>query len=68
MKGLTELTDAEHLIVQQAVDALRQFHEAQAANLPEAEVNRLRLQAESLFQAITDYRLHYLGAPSSTRH
>ncbi|WP_414058097.1 hypothetical protein [Pseudomonas shirazica] len=35
---------------QQAVDALRRYHEAMAAELPAAEIERLRTEAEALFQ------------------
>lgn len=48
-------------LMQQAIDAMRQLHEAEAAGAPAEEVDRLRLLAESLFQAVTDYQLQVLG-------
>ncbi|MDG9892139.1 MULTISPECIES: hypothetical protein [Pseudomonas] len=36
---------------------MRQYHEAEAAGQPQEEVERLRLLAESLFQAVSDYQL-----------
>ncbi|MNJ76635.1 hypothetical protein D3C77_739570 [compost metagenome] len=52
----------------QAIEAMRQYHEAQAAGSSAEEVERLRLMAESLFQAVTDYQLRDLDGPSATRH
>jgi uncharacterized protein YaaN involved in tellurite resistance len=68
MKRLVELIEAGEPLVQQAVDALRKYHESQAANGPAEEVERLRREAESLYQAVTDYQLRVLGAPSATHH
>lgn len=68
MKSLMELIKAGEPLVQQAVDALRRYHEAQVADGPAKEVERLRLEAESLYQVVTDYQLRVLGAPSATRH
>jgi len=61
MKSLVELIEAGEPLVQRAVDALRRYHEAQAANGPAEEVERLRGEAESLYQAVTDYQRHGLG-------
>ncbi|MNR55735.1 hypothetical protein D3C85_1761680 [compost metagenome] len=51
-----------------AVDALRRYHEAQGAGRPADEVERLRLIAESQFQAVTDYQLKALGGPAGPVH
>ncbi|WGO96209.1 hypothetical protein QCD61_14260 [Pseudomonas viciae] len=51
---------------QQAVDALRRYHEAVAAELPAEEVERLRGEAEALFQAVSDYQMRAMGVPSPT--
>lgn len=51
---------------QQAADALRRYHEAMAARLPAEEVERLRTEAEALFQAVSDYQLRAMGMPSPT--
>lgn len=55
-------------LIQQAVDALRQYHQAEDAGAAPEEIERLRLLAESLFQAVTDYQLRALGGPSETLH
>nr|WP_262499600.1 hypothetical protein [Pseudomonas rhodesiae] len=51
---------------QQAVVALRRYHEALAAELPAEEVERLRTEAEALFQAVSEYQLRAMGMPSPT--
>ncbi|KLJ14526.1 hypothetical protein G1E_32385 [Pseudomonas sp. TJI-51] len=51
------LVEAGEPPIHQAIDAMRQYHEAEAAGQPQEEVERLRLLAESLFQAVSDYQL-----------
>lgn len=51
---------------QQAVDALRRYHEAMAEGLPAVEVETLRVEAERLFQAVSDYQLRAMGVQSPT--
>ncbi|MNP17267.1 hypothetical protein D3C76_1096960 [compost metagenome] len=58
----------DHPMYTDAVEALRHYHEAKDEGLPAEEVERLRLQAESLFQAVTDYQLHALGSQDLVRH
>ncbi|MNP29893.1 hypothetical protein D3C76_1229410 [compost metagenome] len=55
------LIEAGEPLIQQAVDAMRQYHDAQDVGAPAAEVERLRLLAESLFQAVTDYQLRVIA-------
>lgn len=68
MKKLMELIEAGEPLVQQAVEALRRYHDAQSADAPAQEVEHLRCEAKSLFQAVTEYQLRALGGPSPTRH
>lgn len=51
-----------------ALDALKRYHEAVAADQPNGEVERLRLEAEALWKAISEYQLRVLGCPSATLH
>lgn len=51
-----------------AVEAWKRYHEAQASDEPAEEVERLRLIAESQFQAVTDYQLRALGRPGGFVH
>ena len=55
------MVEAGEPLIQQAVDAMRQYHEAEAAGQPAEEVERLRQQAESLFQAVSDYQLRVMA-------
>lgn len=59
---------AGETLLQEATAALRQYHEARAAGDPPAKVERLRLLAESAYQAVTDYQLHALGHQPLTKH
>ncbi|MNJ73574.1 hypothetical protein D3C77_703860 [compost metagenome] len=52
--------------MQQATDALRRFHEAEAAGRPAVELALLQAEAERLFQALSEYQLRTIGAPSPT--
>lgn len=51
-----------------AVEALKSYHQAQAAGVSGAELERLRLLAEHRFQAVTDYQLRALGGPADASH
>ncbi|QJQ21378.1 hypothetical protein HG549_16070 [Pseudomonas sp. SK] len=51
------LIEAGEPLIQQAVDAMREYHQAQDRGAPPEEIERLRLLAESLFQAVSDYQL-----------
>lgn len=55
-------------LMTQAIDAMKRYHQAQEAGLPEAEVERLRLEAEHLFATIGEYQLAALGYQPLTRH
>ncbi|MEX5340576.1 hypothetical protein [Pseudomonas sp. I2] len=55
-------------LMQQAIDALRRYHEAEDSGVASEEVERLRLLAESLYQAVTDYQLYALGHQDLVRH
>lgn len=58
----------DHPMYTDAVDAMRRYHEAQKAGRPADEVERLRLIAESQFQAVTDYQLKALGGSAGPVH
>lgn len=62
------LADAGEPLIKEAIAALRQYHQAQAAGDPFEQVERLRLIAESAFQAVTDYQLYARGLQPITKH
>lgn len=65
---LQQMMEAGEPLMQQAIDAMRRYHEAKAAGSPVEDVERLRGLAESLFQAVSDYQLRALGCQASTLH
>ncbi|KDN98893.1 hypothetical protein [Pseudomonas donghuensis] len=67
-KTLAGVIEAGEPLIQQAIDAQRRYHEAQDAGQPAKEVERLRLEAESLYQAVTEYQLRSLGGPARSLH
>lgn len=55
------MVEAGEPLIQQAIDAMRRYHEAQDYGAPTEEIERLRLLAESLFQAVSDYQLRVIA-------
>ncbi len=55
-------------LMQQAMDAMRRYHEARDSLTAAEEVERLRLEAEALMQAVSEYQQAALGGPAATRH
>lgn len=55
------MVEAGEPLIQQAIDAMREYHQAQDNGAPPEEVERLRLLAESLFQVVSDYQLRVIG-------
>lgn len=53
LKGKVESGD---VLMGQAIDAMRRYHEARDYGAPKVEVDQLRLLAESLFQAASEYQ------------
>ncbi|MDF9893490.1 UNVERIFIED_ORG: hypothetical protein OKW25_002637 [Pseudomonas vranovensis] len=67
-KNLAGVIEAGEPLIQQVIDALRRYHAAQDAGQPAKEVERLRLEAESLYQTVTEYQLRSLGGPARSLH
>lgn len=55
------MVEAGEPLIQQAIDAMREYHQAKDCGAPAEEVERLRLLAESLFQAVSDYQLRVVA-------
>lgn len=68
MKNLEEAIAAGEPLMQQAMDALRRYHEARDSLTSAEEVERLRLEAESLFEAVHEYQRRALGMPTYPLH
>lgn len=63
MDDLQGKIEACEPLMQQAIEALRRYHEAKAAESPSDEIERLKMLAESLFQAVSECQLPALGGP-----
>lgn len=68
MEDLEEKIAAGEPLMQQAMDVLRRYHEAKDSYTPAEEVGRLRLEAESLFEAVQEYQLRVLGGSTHPLH
>lgn len=60
------MVEAGEPLIQQALEAIRQANDAEASGLPDHEIHRLRLMADSLYQAVIDFQLLKAGKPPST--
>lgn len=67
-RDLSKVLMPDHPLYTEAVAALKLYHEAQAAGVGGAELERLRLMAEHRFQTVTDYQLQALGGPAEQGH
>ena len=55
------MVEAGEPLIRQALDAMRQYHQAEASGEPPEEVERLRRLAESLFQAVSEYQFRVVA-------
>lgn len=62
------MIEAGEPLIQQAIDAMREYHQAEDCGAPSEEVERLRLLAESLYQAVLDFQLIKAGRAPATIH
>ena len=62
------MAEAGESLLQQALQAIRAYHAAHAEGRPTAEVERLRLEADHLYQTVIDYQLHKAGTLGETQH
>ncbi len=67
-QSLTEAMISLEPLTKEATEALRRYQEARSTHCSAETVERLRLEAESLFQAIAEYQAGVFGARQSTRH
>ncbi|WP_367863234.1 hypothetical protein [Pseudomonas guariconensis] len=65
-KTLEGVVEAGEQLIREAIEATRAYHQAEAEGRPAVEIERLRLIADSLYQAVTEYQLR--SADDRTRH
>lgn len=68
MKDLAGKIAAGEPLIQQAMEAMRRYHEARDSLASAEEVERLRLEAESLMEAVQEYQRRALGAQTHPLH
>ncbi|MHB2050354.1 hypothetical protein [Pseudomonas sp. VEM90] len=68
MRNSSKILWPDHQAYTEAIEAMRRYHEARDTGAPAIEVERLRLIAESLFQAVTEYQLRAFGCGDGTTH
>lgn len=56
-KTLQGVVEAGEQLIREAIEATRAYHQAEVECRPAAEIERLRLIADSLYQAVTEYQL-----------
>lgn len=60
-RTLLGIAEAGEPLLKQALKAIRVYNEAMAKGRPEAELERLRIDADHLFQTVVDYQLYKAG-------
>ncbi|WGV23115.1 hypothetical protein QIY50_24645 [Pseudomonas putida] len=65
-RSILGMIEAGEPLIQQAIEAMREYHQAQDHGAPPEEVERLRLLADSLYQAVLDYQLIQAGRAPAT--
>jgi len=60
-RSIEGMIESVEPLMQQAVDAMREYHQAQDRGAPAEEIERLRVLAESLFQVVSDYQLRVIA-------
>ncbi|MDD2062933.1 MULTISPECIES: hypothetical protein [unclassified Pseudomonas] len=68
MSNVPPLLFPDHSMYTDAVEALKRYHQAQADGASPLEIERLRMIAESQFQAVSEYQLKALGRPGGSPH
>lgn len=67
-RTLLGMAEAGEPLLKQVLGAIRAYNEATAQGRPEAEIERLRVEADHLFQTVVDYQLHKAGTLGESVH
>lgn len=65
---LNDKIKAGEPLMQQAMDAMRRYHEARDSFSSTQEVERLRLEAQSLMLAVSEYQQNVIAGHKATHH
>ncbi|WEL57602.1 hypothetical protein PZ739_10755 [Pseudomonas kermanshahensis] len=67
-RTLLGMAEAGEPLLRQALEAIRAYNEAMTQGRPEAELERLRVAAEHLYETVVDYQLHVAGTLGESVH
>ncbi|WP_409312410.1 hypothetical protein [Pseudomonas putida] len=67
-RAILGMAEAGEPLLQQALQAVRTHQKAVNEGRPAEEVERLRLEADHLYQTVIDYQLHKAGMLGETEH
>ncbi|WHH49671.1 hypothetical protein QFA96_16430 [Pseudomonas sp. Ap32] len=67
-KHMFSILEPGNPLMTQALDAMKRYYETQAAKASEVALERLRLEAESLFQAVSEFQQRVMGRRDDTLH
>ncbi len=67
-RTLLGMAEAGEPLLTQALEAIRAYNEAVAQGRSEAELERLRIEADHLFQTVVDYQLQKAGTLGESVH
>ncbi|GLO40276.1 hypothetical protein PPUN15366_19200 [Pseudomonas putida] len=62
------IAEAGEPLLKQALEAIRAYNQAMAQGRPEAEIERLRVAADHLYQTVVDYQLYKAGTLGESVH
>lgn len=66
-RSIIGMIEAGEPLIRQAIPAQQRYHAAQKSDQPAKEVERLRREAESLYQTVSEFQLRLLGGPAHTK-
>lgn len=67
-RAILGMADAGEPLLQQALQAVRAHQKAVEEGRPAEEIARLRLEADHLYQTISDYQLYHAGTLGQSVH
>lgn len=67
-RTLLGMAEAGEPLLRQALEAIRAYNEAIAKRRPEADLERLRIEADHLYQTVIHYQLHKAGTLGEPVH
>lgn len=67
-RTLLGMAEAGEPLLRKALEAIRAYNDAVAHSRSPVEIERLRLEADHLYQTVIDYQLHKAGALGESLH